>query len=535
MSTPVRAAEGPTAPSTSEAESAPAESPAESDGESETPADVPTEREEALDALEQVEEFAEPVSRTVARERIQTAAGRNVTMDLRDLSLRMDALPASSQRVALSNFSRPWGEGEYATLCDAVPDVDICVHYVPNGTTGADATHAVNPATWPQTVLATLVDIARTYRAAGYRLPKADGTYGGSGATDVYLADVASRGQYGYCTADFYASGHPVFDPGPGRSDLPAFCVLDNDYAASQFGTDPLRTLQVTAAHEYSHAVQFAYDYGEDRWFMEAAATWAEEQIYDEINDNRQYLRFSQLRFPGVSLDRNLGSGDFLKYGDWIFFQYLTERIPTLTGPMPNLMLSIWQYADSVTGPDYYSTRAIEAALARRGARFPRLFAQYALANRHPSRTYAEGSAFPVGRPTRTRVLRPTKRSNAGGVRVDHLASKTVRFVPRRLPAKRNRLRITVDMADRASGSVAMATVYSKAGGIRTRFVRLNKRGNGSVRVDFNSRRVAHVELVLVNANRRYKQCWTARTGYSCRGIPVRDGVLEKYSVRVVR
>ena len=42
----------------------------------------------------------------------------------------------------------------------------------------------------------------------------------------------------------------------------------------------PLENLEVTAAHELFHAVQFAYDYDEDAWFMEATATWAEDEVY---------------------------------------------------------------------------------------------------------------------------------------------------------------------------------------------------------------------------------------------------------------
>jgi hypothetical protein len=45
--------------------------------------------------------------------------------------------------------------------------------------------------------------------------------------------------------------------------------VLDDDYSTSQFPDPPLVSLDVTAAHEFFHAVQFAYDYFEDSWLME--------------------------------------------------------------------------------------------------------------------------------------------------------------------------------------------------------------------------------------------------------------------------
>lgn len=462
--------------------------------------------------------------------------GRETTMALRDLSLRLGALTTSEARLALPDFSRPWGDGQFSSRCAA----NICVHYV-NPVQGAASGHTadVSSDAWAQLVLDTLVHVSQTYQASGYRAPRPDGPradggpYGGSEATDIYLADVGAHGKYGFCSVDVNSSRNLVYPPVPGRSDVPAFCVLDNDY--QRFPGTPEENLRATAAHEYFHAVQFGYDYGEDRWFMEASATWAEEQVYDEINDNVQYLPHSQLRYPGISMDTYGGAGGALHYGDWIFFQYLTERVPARTGPMPNLMHSIWHLADSVAGPDYFSMRAIAGALAGRGLSFQRMFARYAEGNRHPWTTYSEGAHFPVGRPARATVLRPAKRSTAGSFRVDHLASKTVRFTPRRLPGKGNKLRIGVDMANRATGSLTLATVYFKNGGITTRFVKLNRRGDGAIRTAFNGRTVARVELTLVNANRSYRNCWNAQTDFSCRGIPVRDDVLERYTARVVR
>jgi hypothetical protein len=87
-------------------------------------------------------------------------------------------------------------------------------------------------------------------------------------------------------------------------------------------------------------------------------------------------------------------------------------------------------------------------------------------------------------------------------------------------------------MAKRRTGSVAVALVFAKSGRISTRLVRLGKSGNGRIRVPFSSRRIARVELVLVNANHAFRKCW-ADTVYSCSGIPAKDNVTEKFSARV--
>ena len=99
------------------------------------------------------------------------------------------------------------------------------------------------------------------------------------------------------------------------------------------------------------------------------------------------------------------------------------------------------------------------------------------------------------------------------------------------MTAKR-KLTLSVDMANKQLGSVAAAIVYFKDGRIATKLVRLGRTGNGAIRVPFGSRSVARVELVLVNANHAYHDCWS-NTVYSCSGVPARNHVLEKVSARV--
>ena len=129
---------------------------------------------------------------------------------------------------------------------------------------------------------------------------------------------------------------------------MSAYCVLDDDYYISQFRVSgPMDPLKVTAAHEFFHAVQFAYDIGEDGWFMESTATWMEEHVYDQINDNRQYLTTSPLAQPMIPLDQTSG---FRVYGAWIFWQFLTEYFGS-AAPDPNIVRAVWRKADgSPTG-----------------------------------------------------------------------------------------------------------------------------------------------------------------------------------------
>ena len=68
---------------------------------------------------------------------------------------------------------------------------------------------------------------------------------------------------------------------------------IDNNYEEDGYPTQGLMGLQVTAAHEFFHAIHFSlYSTYEASWLMEQTATWMEEQVYDHINDYRAYLQY---------------------------------------------------------------------------------------------------------------------------------------------------------------------------------------------------------------------------------------------------
>ena len=161
-----------------------------------------------------------------------------------------------------------------------------------------------------------------------------------------------------------------------------AYCVLDADYAG--FPRTPIENFEVTAAHEYYHATQFAYDIADDGWFLEATATWAEDELYTTINDNYQYLKDSPITHPGKPIDK---FGGVFHYGVWNFFRYLSEHYPAKTGALPGLLLQMWKNADSSKGPrkDMYSTQAINKALKKAGhTSMAEQFANYSAATRSP-------------------------------------------------------------------------------------------------------------------------------------------------------
>ena len=435
------------------------------------------------------------------------------TMERRELRLELSDLDRAQRSRVAAVLARP---GQNRQQCFTT----VCVHWF---TTGADrATDA-----YAAQVAATAEQVLATYAAAGYRAPEPDGTRGGNDLLDIYLEDLGSQGLYGYCDTDAAPSGD-------GPWDVPAYCAFDNNYTEFPSHT-PLENLQVTAAHELFHAVQFAYDYLEDVWFMESTATWAEDEVFDDVDDNVQYLRSSPLKQPGLPLDKDAG---LRVYGGWIFFRYLTERYPDAEGDLPVLVREMWERADgSGAGPDDYSIEAVKHVLATHGGGLRAAWARFAAANRQPGVSYDEGRAahYPTARLSGTVDLSAAQRGSGTVTRVvDHLSAATVRF--NRAPGLAARtLRLTLDLPRTGRGSGAIATVHPTSGRSSTVALTplLKADGDAVVRLPFD-RTVARVEVTLANAGVHYRNCWQG-TAWSCQGRPVDDDLRFRVRAAAIR
>ncbi len=423
--------------------------------------------------------------------------GADLTMALRDLALTRDDLPSNLQDDAAQLLARPGtahrpppgsggiecapGSGlpcytapEAAPLCSA----SICVHYVQGAYAPSSGSDVPAPG-YPNAVLNVMTNVANRYVAAGYRTPVSDGN-----EFDVYLADLGKRGLYGYCTTDQRVAGHVT---------AAAYCVLDNDYA--EFGPvpGPLGNLQVTAAHEYFHAVQFAYDVNEDGWLLEATATWAEDEVYPAINDNIQYLKGGPLGQPAQPLDHRKG---LAPYGAWIFFRYLSEHFAADAGGMPVIVRDIW---DLAAGPAN-ARQAISAALAARGTDLRTQFGRFAAANRRPALNYSEGAAYPRAKLWRGVKLSPSRRSVSDSVELKHLASRTIRFKSK-FRGKAH-LRVHVDGPKRKKGGYVLVTIKKKGQTPVTKLVKINRKGDKTKRYQFG-KSVQWIEITFANAGKK--------------------------------
>jgi hypothetical protein len=470
--------------------------------------------------------------------------GGDLTMAMLVLARRIDDLSPADQRVAERYLARPTDRGRdpqgfgYRPRAKAKAQCarNVCVTWVTSTLDAPpprdrDRDGVPNQVENTQEVMTSVWH--RIVTRGEYRKPVRDrGPNRGEGPNrkfDVYLADVGYWGYYGYCATE------PRSPRGQG------YCVLDDDYSRGQFRTNTrLENLQVTAAHEFFHAVQFAYDVAEDLWFMEGTAAWIEDELYDDVDDNRQYLAQSQLRRPDVPLD--YVSGSWLPYGSWIFWRFLTERFPKRHGTgLPVIMRRIWQRADDSrpARPGTYSLDAVSRVLAARGSSFRGVYGGFAEANRHPAhrghRHYEEGAAY--GRSPLLKRFSLSRSQRALGwqsVALRQLSSRTVAFTPgERLAGNRWRIRVRVDAPPRRRGSAALLTAYRQNGAVNTQVVRLDATGSGMATKPFSTPEVVRVELTLVNTSTRYK-C-DQRTNASCGGVPRDNGLETQFRARLYR
>jgi hypothetical protein len=450
----------------------------------------------------------------------------DATAILRELVIHLPELSRSERREASIILGRPT-DGPSGPAGYSVPAVHacaqrFCVHWVRSTSDApslADANHNRRP-DYIDRVIAVMNRVwgteIDTFR---YRRPKSDiasRNHGPNARIDVYIADVGAAGYYGYCTSD-----DPNAANGYRFGDLSAYLVLDDDFRAGQFpGIHGTRALQVTVSHEFFHAVQFHYDAYDDLWLLEGTAVWMEDEVFDAVNDNRQYFDQSPLKQPAVSLD----SGALRVYGSWIFFRHLSETFGR------GIVREIWRGADaSRAGPNRYSATAINAAVKPRGSRMRKTFGTFATRNAYASTYYDEGADYPVTPRKQWNDVDATGVSDQQLI-LDHLAYRLFRFTPDATLAAASKLTIHVNGPPRLSGTEARVIVNPQVGPLERFTVPLDANGDGNQVVPFDAT-VSEVVLVLANGSIRY-QCWQGRV-YSCRGRPIDENRIYHYSATV--
>jgi hypothetical protein len=517
---------------------------------------------EAQYALERAESVFRPARVAARYGPVSRPGPRDATLILRDLAIRVRHLSGADRRRALGILARPTdshpGDPDRYSTPEATPECGafVCVHYVTT-TSDAVATTDNDANTFPDYVDEALqVFDAEVWAfevgTLGYRAPKSDITSDNNGTSasdptgamfDVYLAQIGDDGLYGYCTTD-----DPHLQGGYNFFDMSAYCVVDNNYTGDFFdglATTPTEDLEVTAAHEFFHAVQFSYDAFEDQWFLESTATWMEDEKYDAVNDNVQYLPDGPLGAPRVPLDKGATNADPCchVYGDWIFFRYLSEQYNR------RLIKSAWSKADGsadtdgpgpdTVGPDNYSIQAVAKVLSSRGG-FRQNFANFGWHNRiaRVQGVYQEGhaNAYPQAPLSSSAMtLTHSNRTKSKTMTMSHQTNAYLEFKRGTGLSSTAKLKLTLDLPARSTGAAASVLVFKKNGTISPFTLGITSAGDGFFKVQFGST-VKKVDVVLTNASTRYTNCYPAHnaTPYACNGgTPRDDGMAYKLTAHV--
>ncbi|OQY44411.1 MAG: hypothetical protein B6242_12720 [Anaerolineaceae bacterium 4572_78] len=188
--------------------------------------------------------------------------------------------------------------------------------------------------------------------------------------------DNLGGGLYGYVSSGGTHGGFVGDNPNTSWDDEKAYAscmVLNNDYTG--FPGSPQRALDATTAHEFNHSIQYGYgalhsSYAPDMNFIEGGATWMEDEVYDNSDDNHNYL------WP--EFDQCMGAFDGNIYAYWITFRGMTERFGTnIAGGSEDVMQDFWEETSKGTGENL---SAMNTALNNKGITLADAYHDYAIA-----------------------------------------------------------------------------------------------------------------------------------------------------------
>lgn len=106
-----------------------------------------------------------------------------------------------------------------------------------------------------------------------------------------------------------------------------SFIEIDKDYKNFATPYSPLSLLKITAAHEFNHAIQYAYNYYFEAWYAETTSSWMEDEVFDSVNQTYDYLaEYLATPLGGTQPNTVYALDNSTGYSRWIFNRYLFEQ-----------------------------------------------------------------------------------------------------------------------------------------------------------------------------------------------------------------
>ena len=324
---------------------------------------------------------------------------------------KWNEISASGQLVLKALLARP-----AATYTYDSPGGKFKIHY---STTGSNAVPTADVA--PANGVPDYVEWLGSYADSSYRAevitlaqfePPSDGTLGGDSRYDIYTEEMS---YYGYTQSE--GAGPNLWN------DAYSYISVHRNFLNFPANDDPdgdqKGAAKVTVAHEYYHAIQFAYDYTEDTWFMEASSTWMEDYVFDPVNDNYNYLT-DWFSYPDYSLN---STANLHLYAAFIWPKYLTQNFGD------TIMPELWNQCISAS-----SYPALTSVLITHGATLNAQFAEFCVWNfitssRNDGLHYTDAASYPLIPTVRTHTTYPVSgQGPASGSSPDAMGANYVRF-----------------------------------------------------------------------------------------------------------
>lgn len=265
------------------------------------------------------------------------AIGKDATYSMLQMALDWNQLSTSTQQEILDLQANGFGQ-----LKETLETEHFVLHYATQGA------HAVPAVDANGNGRSDFIDAAaesweriwdREIEELGYPAPK------GTPQQKFHVYYQSLRLYYGYTAAknvEVLATSPVALGTASG------YIVVENDFAEGfppndedVTGHEPVRSgaLKVTQAHEFMHASQFNINVFQSGWLFESHATWAEDAVYDGINDWRWYI------------NRFLATPDFpvfnrFVYGAAFYQNWLSETFGV------DVTRQIWLAARTRSTPD---------------------------------------------------------------------------------------------------------------------------------------------------------------------------------------
>jgi hypothetical protein len=216
--------------------------------------------------------------------------------------------------------------------------------------------------------------------------------------------------------------------------------ILHNNYKGFPANQDLEGTqkgaAKVSCAHEFRHASQYLYspEMSEGE-FVELDATWAEELVFDYVNDSMLHYTVEDcgdpFSMPNLSLDCLPPSG-FHFYGKYFWEDFLHQKFDHNSYTSAPIILAFWQSRASNQSENVLNT--YDYVLRQFGSSLSEAFTEYTVWNYYtgsraiPGFGYDEAGIF--GFPEA--VLKTTQNSYpvSGSGSLDHLACEYIRLNP---------------------------------------------------------------------------------------------------------